>query len=321
MGNCKCDEITSIELKYYNRDIILEKESKEGINKITIITNIEDSNENKNFFNLINKIYINLDHFSNQNKSSIKMAIKKIIEKDCNKNDINNYLNSIENISKNKNDLTEIQNLINLFKFIYENKDKFDLNKIRYFIDTINYLLEETNILNEQELASFVDYLYKLFQIISKENNFQNQINKEVKEGKNISKIQTNVETENNKKDKEDKELVSNFDNSFVKNLERKESKQSKSSVFSTYSKESQHQILKMEKEMEKNQLIMRSYMGQKNINIIFYNEKENKEYPLMIPNNEKKFGTIYTYENNEIKLEDKIDFEENDKIIFEYFN
>ena len=72
---------------------------------------------------------------------------------------------------------------------------------------------------------------------------------------------------------------------------------------------------------MEKNQLIMRSYMGQKNINIIFYNEKENKEYPLMIPNNEKKFGTIYTYENNEIKLEDKIDFEENDKIIFEYFN
>ena len=72
---------------------------------------------------------------------------------------------------------------------------------------------------------------------------------------------------------------------------------------------------------------------------IIFYNEKENTEYPLMIPNKINQFENIvellylnypnlkrklepsYTYKGEEINLEKEIDVKENDKIIFEYYN
>jgi len=340
MGNCQCDEVSTIEFKFDNKDIILLKENKEESNKITILENIEETNENKNFFNLISKIYNNLEKFSDDNKSIIKMSIKKIIERICNKDDIKNYLDTIDKISKNKNDFEEIKNLIDLFKFIYLDKDKFDKDKIKYFIDTINYILEENKIISEEELVSFVDYLYNNFQIISKEANSLIQINKEDQDGKNISKIQTNVESEKNKK-----ELVSFLDNDFDKNLERKESNQSKpsyqskSSVFSTYSKNSQHQILKMEKESKIKDKVIESLLDGNKKKIIFYNENDKIEYPLMIPIKDKQFeiitelfylkypkqrrqlGATYTYKTKEIKSEDTIKFKENDIITFEYFN
>ncbi len=321
MGNCQCDEVSTIEFKFDNRDIILLKENKDESNKITILENIEETNENKNFFNLISKIYNNLEKFSDDNKSIIKMSIKKIIEKNFSKDDIKNYLDTIDKISKNKNDFEEIKNLIDLFKFIYLDKDKFDKDKIKYFIDTINYILEENKIISEKELVSFVDYLYNNFQIISKETNSLIQINKEDQDGKNISKIQTNVESEKNKKE---------LDNDFDNNLERKESsqskrsyqsKQSKSSVFSTYSKNSQHQILKMEKESKIKDKVIESLLDGEKKKIIFYNENDKKEYPLMIPIKDKQFeiitelfylkypkqrrqlGAIYTYKTKEINL------------------
>ena len=341
MGNCQYEEIIFIKFKFENKDIILEKKTQEKTNKIKIINNIEETNENKDFINLINKIYSSLDQFSNDHICAFKMAIKQILDKICQKDDINKYTNTIENINKNKYDLNEILNLINLFKFIFSNKDKLDNYKIIYFIETINTLFKEAKIIDENELESFVDHLKNIFQIIplpienkeNKENKLQRQINKEDKKYTLI----TNVESDINKKDKE-KINLSNIDNNSIQNLERKESK---SSAFSQYSQSSQHQILKMEEEREKKNKLIKSLMKEmvEKKTIIFYNEKENKEYPLMIPNKEKQFGNIvqllyldypnlkrkleasYTYNGEAINLENEIDIKENDKINFEYYN
>ena len=341
MGNCQSEEIISIKFKFENKDIILQKKTQEKINKIKIINNIEETNENKDFINLINKIYSSLDQFSNDHICVFKMAIKQILDKICNKDNINKYINTIENINKNKYNLDEIINLINLFKFIYSNNAKLDNYKIIYFIETINTLFKEAKIIDENELESFVDHLKNIFQSIplsvkNKENKLQNQNNKQDKK-EDISKLKTNAESVNNKKDKE-KDMVSNIDNSFIKNLERKESK---SSAFSKYSESSQHQIKKMEEEREKNIKLIKSLMEGmiEKKKIIFYNEKENKEYPLTIPNKVIQFENIvellylnypnlkrklepsYTYKGEAINLEKEIDIEENDKIIFEYYN
>ena len=119
------------------------------------------------------------------------------------------------------------------------------------------------------------------------------------------------------------------------KYLVRKESKSSKSSNFSKYSKNSQSQVLKLEKENEEKDNLIKLILSGLTKDIIFYDEKEKKEYPLKIPNEEMQFETIiklffinyptlkkkvgetYIYKDRTISLEDKIKINKNDKIIF----
>jgi len=142
----------------------------------------------------------------------------------------------------------------------------------------------------------------------------------------------TYQETEivNGKKDEES--MINSSYGNESKILERKESK---SSNFSKYSKNSQHQILKMEKENEEKDNLIKSLIDELPKKIIFYDEKEKKEYPLKIPNEKIQFESIiklffikyrtlnqkdggsYTYKNKTINLKDKVEINENDKIIF----
>ena len=116
--------------------------------------------------------------------------------------------------------------------------------------------------------------------------------------------------------------------------LIREESKSSNSN-FSKYSENSKHQVLKLEEEKKERDNLIKLLLSGNLKEIIFYDEKEKKGYPLKIPNEEIQFETIiklffinypdlkekvgktYTYKNRKIKLEDKIEINGNDKIFF----
>ena len=192
----------------------------------------------------------------------------------------------------------------------------------------------------EKDITFFINHLKNIFQI--KRTSIQKIQNilvtgREISEEEESSLVNLNnrmtlqgTEIVNGKKD-EELMINSSFGND-SKLLERKESK---SSNFSKYSKNSQHQILKMEKENEEKDNLIKLLMSGLHKKIIFYNEKEKKEYLLMIPNEEIQFESIiklffikyptlnqkdggsYTYKNKTINLKDKVEINENDKIIF----
>ena len=150
----------------------------------------------------------------------------------------------------------------------------------------------------EKDITFFINHLKNIFQI--KRTSIQKIQNilvtgREISEEEESSLVNLNnrmtlqgTEIVNGKKD-EELMINSSFGND-SKLLERKESK---SSNFSKYSKNSQHQILKMEKENEEKDNLIKLLMSGLHKKIIFYNEKEKKEYPLMIPNEEIQFESI----------------------------
>ena len=201
---------------------------------------------------------------------------------------------------------------------------------ITFFINHLKkiFLNQDNKTVNNPEEQS------KVIEKIQKDQDEEKELLEEKKEDNliKINKKMTYQETDTviDKKD-EDRGTNIAFGN-VSKILERKESK---SSNFSKYSKDFQHQILKLEKENEAKDNLIKLFMSGLHKKIIFYNEKEKKEYPLMIPNEEIQFESIiklffikyptlnekdggtYTYKNKTMSLTDKIEMNENDKIIF----
>jgi len=71
MGNCpKCDDLTSIIIKYKNNEIIILNEV-EGTDGRISINNIEGNSQNRRFIDLINYIYQNFENLSDENTSFI----------------------------------------------------------------------------------------------------------------------------------------------------------------------------------------------------------------------------------------------------------
>jgi len=361
MGNCpKCDNATSIVIKYENNEVIILNEAEDKDERISIIRNIEGNSQNRKFINLLDYIYQKFEDLSDGNISFIKITIKQILESIS--NNIDRDLKLIDDFIKDKYNIKKLKSLINLFIFIYSRKDRIGNDKIIYFIESINTVLKESKtIILEKDITFFINHLKNIFQIKNKENDllfnpstepfeYASEIrinwtekslpieriqNDQVK-GREISREEENSLIKNNKKmtnqKNEDELIIKLSDGNDSKLLECKESK---SSNFSKYSKNSQHQILKMEKENEEKENLLKLFLSGVPKKIIFYDEKEKKEYPLMIPNEEilfesiiklffysypalkEKIGGSYTYKNKTISLKDKIEINENDKINF----
>jgi len=147
MGNCPgcCDDIP-IEIKYENNEVFILNEIKKE--RFSIINNIEGNCQNKRFINLIDFIYNKISNISDENKSIIKLTIKYILESISNDEEsINNYLKVIDDFMKDKYDIEKLKEFINLFIFIYSNKDQIENNKKIYFIESINNVLKETEVI------------------------------------------------------------------------------------------------------------------------------------------------------------------------------
>ena len=180
MGNCPlCDNIISIKIVYENNGVIILNEEKDKVEKFPIIKNIKGNSQDRKFINLIDYIYQNNRHLSDENMSIIKITIKYILESISNNVDnINNHLKVIDDFMKDKYDIEKLKNLINLFIFIYSNKDKIENNKAIYFIESINNVLKETKTLTlEKDITFFINYLKNIFQIKNVENDQEDQAN------------------------------------------------------------------------------------------------------------------------------------------------
>lgn len=359
MGNCpKCDNTISIEITYENNEVIILNEVKNE--RFPIIKNIEGNSQNRKFINLIDFIYQKIPNISDENISIIKSTIKYILQSIVdNKKSINNYLKEIDDFIKDIYDIEKLKSFINLFIFIYLNKDKIENNKKIYFIESINNVLKETKAMILENIQFFINYLENIFQINNVENAHEDQENiienkREEQDIENIPKDQVNDNNilEEESKTKIEKKMTyneteTNFGkkeddfnpNSLIicndsRYLIREESKSS-SSNFSKYSENSKHQVLKLEEEKKERDNLIKLLLSGNLKEIIFYDEKEKKGYPLKIPNEEIQFETIiklffinypdlkekvgktYTYKNRKIKLEDKIEINGNDKIFF----
>ena len=81
MGNCpKCDNITSIKIKYENNEVIILNEAEDKDERFPIFTKIEGNSQNRKFINLIDFIYQNISNLSDENISIIKITFKYILE-------------------------------------------------------------------------------------------------------------------------------------------------------------------------------------------------------------------------------------------------
>jgi len=120
MGNCpKCDNVSSIVIKYENNKVIILDEAEDKDERISIINNIEGSDQNRKFINFINLIYQKFEDLSDGNISLIKITIKQLLESIPNNEDINDDLELIDDFMKDKYDIEKLKSIINLFIFIY----------------------------------------------------------------------------------------------------------------------------------------------------------------------------------------------------------
>ena len=77
-------------------------------------------------------------------------------------------LNSLDDIRRNRFNINNIKNCFNIFKFIYNNKNKIPKDKIDYLLNDIEFLLNNTKILDEPSIKIFKHFLEKIYK---KENN------------------------------------------------------------------------------------------------------------------------------------------------------
>ena len=80
----------------------------------------------------------------------------------------------IDYFIRDKYNIKKLKSIINLFIFIYSNKDKIGNDKIIFFIESINTLLKESKTIKlEKDITFFINHLNNIFQIKNKENNLQ----------------------------------------------------------------------------------------------------------------------------------------------------
>ena len=190
-------------------------------------------------------------------KNSIKVLLLKLKEDNF---FINNYLNSIDKIIKNKYDLEEIKNCKSLFELIYSNKDDIGESQISSFISAIRIILESSEKFDENEINILCSALNNIFFKDKKDAN----ININLVEDENLQKLETREETKKgkNEEEKEEEKVEEIKENEKEDQQSEKDSSKLKNTIsdfegilkhknsdsnFSKYSESSKNQIVKLE--------------------------------------------------------------------------
>jgi hypothetical protein len=260
-------------------------------NETTIIENIEEIQENKEFVVIINKILKSINIFIIH--ILIRLKINPITKEaiiDCLSQILNDFLkedgifSNLEKINKlnidNKN-IESIEDLISLMKTIYNKRNKIGKDTIIYFLKTIYFTLKKNNSLTNDELEFFYKKLSKIY--LEKEDDFEDNFSEEKKN--DFTNIGTNPIIF--REDEKEQEKFKEYDCS-IKSLRNS----------SSYSENSQNQIAKMKeqikdlkKEIENSKI---HNENKKNIQINFLDKAINKRLPIYVYVDENdKFSTI----------------------------
>lgn len=187
---CNCLDFKEIVFKLEGNDIILNISLKNGDQNKVLFKNIYVKEDLETFIEIINKIYkkIDIDNNIKENINILKISIKQITSKILKEEEINRYLQSIDNVVKNKYNLEEIMEIKKLLQFIYSYKGKIDSNQRIYFIESIISLLKETKELNDEEVLICREMLKQIFleininiiNIENKDNDEKNDTNNNI---------------------------------------------------------------------------------------------------------------------------------------------
>lgn len=351
MGNSGCCEDIGISFVYENFNnitkIILIKNEGAKKSKEIIIEDIKQKDQK--FIDILNIIINNIEKIKD-NKIIIIKIIKSFFTKTkiASKEEMNAYLNSIEQYMNNKYNIKAIAKISELFKLIYSKKNNIEKDGIKFIIENIKMALKETDIIENQQF----DYFFEKINDIIFEKN---EKNKDILLLKEAPKVIENEDREKNN-NSQNKEYYTNFINYLIlmnqdNNIEKKSktytplinlydfnyintknengltSQKSKSnSNFSKYTEKSKKQILKMKDEIKEYQKIISEMQkkykdGENNKEItINYITNENKEFTLIINKNKEqsaeKLSTFF-YQNPELNLNNIKIIKVNDKEIF----
>ena len=177
IGNpgCLCG-INTIEFNYNNNKTITVTKANH-IPEI-IFENIEDSRETKEFINTINVIYENFYSIKRNNMMPINCALEAILQNISNEKEIKEKMNSfkktIDEFYYNKYEINEIKEMVEIFKIIYDKKDKINKGKLIALIETIDSVLLESSGKNFDihHINFLKKQLYSIFNIPHLEENF-----------------------------------------------------------------------------------------------------------------------------------------------------
>ena len=333
-----------------------EKTSKD--NSFKNIVKIKGLNK---FIELINKIMHNFNHIPKENLSDVLKAFKNILSDILSLDEIKSYIKNINEFQDNCLNLLYINNYISLFKLIYNKRNEIKESKINYFIESIYYLFKTKEVLNEDENKFFIEKLNEIFlskNLIEEKNinehinietantKFMNEINKIDFENKsrksNITfssipendknKINEFLDTNENKTENLCAYNLINTGCSIIEtntnlNFNAADENQSrkifmKSSILSSYSENSQHQIKKMQNEINDLKKEVEQFNivnNKKYMTINFLDENEKEEFSIRSYLNENdKFSAVMDrfYEKYPQYEDKKIQFTINGKKI-----
>ena len=157
------------------------------------------------------------------NINIIKISIKRITSKILKEEEINSYLQSIDNVVKNKYNLDGILEIKKLLVFIYSNKEKINKNQKIYFIESLTSLLNETKKLRQEEIIICNENLKQIFletniDIINIENKDKDNKEKSDKNSMNNCASATNIDNFSYQNNDLSKKLINKNNNNNISN-------------------------------------------------------------------------------------------------------
>jgi len=198
-----------------------------------------------NFIQLINKILKKFYEKKIKNFKAFIISLDNLLDFYLNEEEIKEANNILEyKLFSRRECLVNLKNKIKIFQKLFNNLEKINNKEKKNFIKSVKTILEDDEVLNNNEINTFIELLTQIFdKNIFEEENILDENNSNILGGSNSNVL-------------EDENLITQDLNDArieeISNLSYK-------SNFSSYSKNSQHQIRKMEKEIERLKKLIKS--------------------------------------------------------------
>ena len=227
--------------------------------KEILIKNINKNMKIQEFISLINKIYDNYNILSYENLNCLKSNIKSILTEFLSGEESDNYLINFYKIKKDRHNIRAIKEIFNLFKLVFEKRNKINKASIIFFIKSIINSLKIDQVLSGKDVEDFEEQL----------NNIYLNNNEIIK----IEKTKINIINDRNKSNEDNITNINELNKSFRSNFSNRN--------IDNYSQNSKDKIKILEEKIKHLEESFNASCYKRLIKLRFYNESE--EFPITI--------------------------------------
>ena len=157
----ECDYTFEIEKKSNQNNIILKGE-KEGTKRM-IVEDVDIEDDFEEFIRIINIILNEINNLSEENIIVIKTGIRTVLSEILNEEKVNIHLKNFENFFKNKNNLDNILHIVDIFKCIYDQKNKINTLQLVFFVKSISNILNQVKDFTGEKKKCFDKHFNKIY--------------------------------------------------------------------------------------------------------------------------------------------------------------